>query len=59
MPLETGTWRFFANVDFTRCWAQKPSTIGMRKKATSAVTRTMVTADRGAHANWCADYARS
>ena len=50
MPLETGTWRFFANVDFTRCWAQKPSTIGMRKKATSAVTRTMVTADRGAHA---------
>src|SRR5262245_5451321 len=31
MPLATGTSRFLAKVDFTRCWAQKPSTIGMTR----------------------------
>src|SRR5262245_56318916 len=33
MPLATGTSRFFANVDLTLCWAQKPSTSGTMKHA--------------------------
>ena len=38
MPFATGTSRFFANVDFTLCWAQKPSTIGTMKAMRNATT---------------------
>src|SRR5687767_12285006 len=50
MPLATGTCKFFANVDLTRCWAQKPSTIGMMKKIRNALTRRMVTTAARGHA---------
>jgi hypothetical protein len=40
MPFETGTSRFFAKVDFTRCCAHRPIATGMTKKRISALTGT-------------------